>query len=152
MVLPLAGERPPYPFLSTSSRERQGRISPDGRKVAYVSDTSGRDEVYVRPFPGPGQWQVSVDGGTAPRWRLDSKELYFLTPDQRLMAVATGSQGETFTAGAPTLLFQPRIVAATTRPAYDVARDGRFLINSDVIEASTEPIHLLLNWKQLGRQ
>jgi hypothetical protein len=68
------------------------------------------------------------------------------------MAIETGTKGQTFTAGAPKPLFQPRIVAATTRPPYDVARDGRFLINSDVIEASTEPIHLLLNWKLLGRE
>jgi Tol biopolymer transport system component len=152
MVLPLAGERKPYSFLSTPSRERQGRISPDGRWVAYVSDVSGRDEVYVREFPGAGgPWQVSVDGGTAPRWRADGKEIFFLTPDETLMAIETGAKGQTFSAGAPKPLFQPRIVAATTRPPYDVARDGRFLINSDVIEASTEPIHLLLNWKLLGR-
>jgi serine/threonine protein kinase len=152
MVLPVAGERKPHSFLSTTSRERQGRFSPNGRMVAYVSDTSGRDEVYVRHFSGSGGlWQVSVDGGTAPRWRADGKELYFLTPDETLMAVETGSQGNTFTAGAPKPLFQPRIVAAITRPPYDVARDGRFLINSDVREASTEPIHLLLNWKLLRR-
>src|ERR1019366_6551897 len=68
MVLPLSGDRKPFPFLSTPFNETQGVFSPDGKWVAYQSNESGRSEVYVRPFPGPGgQWQVSTGGGGAPR-------------------------------------------------------------------------------------
>jgi Tol biopolymer transport system component/tRNA A-37 threonylcarbamoyl transferase component Bud32 len=148
MVLPLTGDRKPYPFLSTPFNEQQGVFSPDGKWVAYQSNESGRNQVYVRPFPGPGgQWQVSTEGGTSPRWRADGKELYYLASDSKLMAVAVLAQGAAFTPGTPAALFQTRIPQSNNRPNYDVARDGRFLIATDLQDTSTEPIHLLLNWK-----
>jgi len=147
MVLPLTGDRKPFPFLSTPFNEQQGVFSPDGKWVAYHSNESGRNEVYVRPFPGPGgQWQLSTAGGTSPRWRADGKELYYVTPDAKLMAVPVVTQGSTLTPGTPQLLFQTHLPLGSNRPQYDVARDGRFLINTDLQDASTEPIHLLLNW------
>ena len=158
MVLPLAsteklGDRKPFPFLSTPFNEQSGAFSPDGKWVAYLSNESGRNEVYVRPFPGPGgQWQVSTGGGDAPRWRADGKELYYVAPDFKLMAVAvvttqSAAQGATFTPGTPQALFQTYMVQGSgQKQQYDVARDGRFLINTELQEASTEPIHLLLNW------
>jgi hypothetical protein len=116
--------------------------------VAYQSDESGRFEVYVRPFPGPGgQSQVSTGGGNSPRWRKDGKEIYYIAPDLKLMAVAVATQGTTFTPGTPEALFQTHITGGANRQQYDVARDGRFLINTDLADTSTEPIHLLLNWK-----
>jgi len=153
MVLPLTdsrkpGDRKPYPFLSTQFSQTQGAFSPDGKWVAYQSNESGRNEVYVRPFPGPGgQWHVSTGGGISPRWRADGKELYYLAPDNKLMAVAVTVQGAAFTPGTPETLFQTHIVSPGLRPQYDVARDGRFLINTDLQDTSAEPIHLLLNWK-----
>src|ERR1019366_6381374 len=69
-VLPLTGDRKPFPFLQTQFSEREGRLSPDGRWVAYRSNESGRNEIYVAPFPGPGgKWQISNAAGTYPRWR-----------------------------------------------------------------------------------
>jgi Tol biopolymer transport system component/predicted Ser/Thr protein kinase len=148
MLLPLTGNRKPYPFLSTPFHEGEGVFSPDGRWVAYQSNESGRFEIYVRPFPGPGgQWQVSTAGGTMPRWRKDGKELYYLAPDLKLMAAAAGAQGETFTPGTPEALFQTHMTPGNIRQQYDVTRDGRFLVNTDLFDTTTEPIHLLLNWK-----
>jgi serine/threonine protein kinase len=148
MVLPLRGDRKPFPFLSTPFHEQQGVFSPDGKWVAYQSDESGRVEVYVRPFPGPGgKWQVSTEGGNSPRWRKDGKELYYLASDLKLMVVAVMAQGATFAPSTPEALFQTHIALGTNKPQYDVARDGRFLIDTELADASTEPIHLLLNWK-----
>ena len=156
MVLPMTGtgDREPFAFLSTPFNEAQGVFAPDGTWVAYQSNESGRNEIYVRPFPGPGgQWQISTGGGTSPRWRKDGKELYYLSPDNKMMAVPVAiqrtAQGGTFVPGTPTALFQTHIGLApgTNKPNYDVARDGRFLINTALDDTSTEPIHLLLNWK-----
>ncbi|MBI2833800.1 MAG: serine/threonine-protein kinase, partial [Acidobacteria bacterium] len=102
-VLPLFGDRKPYPFLKTEFDESQARFSPDGRWMAYVSNESGRLEVYVRPFPGPGtKWQISPNGGSQPQWRRDGKELFYIAADHRLMAVAVKS-GAMFEAAAPTV-------------------------------------------------
>ena len=148
MVLPLSGERKPYPFLSTVFNEAQGVFSADGKWVAYQSNEAGRFEIYVRPFPGPGgQSQVSIAGGTSPRWRADGRELYYLAPDNKLMAVAASAQNGTFVPGTPEALFPTHIVSGGNRQQYDVARDGRFPINTELESTSTEPIHLLLNWK-----
>jgi hypothetical protein len=148
MILPLFGDRKPYPFLSTPFTETQGVFSPDGKWVAYQSNEAGRFEIYVRPFPGPGgQWQISTGGGTSPRWRSDGKELYYLTPDNKLMSAAATAQGGTFQPGTPEVLFQTHAARTTNKPQYDVSRDGRFLIDSELEDAVTEPIHLLLNWR-----
>ena len=115
--------------------------------MAYQSNESGRFEIYVRPFPGPGgQWQISTQGGTSPRWRSDGKELYYLAPDNKLMAVAAGAQGGTFVPGTPVVLFQTHPAPGINKQQYDVSRDGRFLINTDLQDTTTEPIHLLQNW------
>ena len=144
-VLPLDEDRKPRVFLKTEFDERDGQFSPDGRWVAYRSDESGRLETYVRPFPGPGaQWQVSTAGGIAPRWRPDGKELYYIAPDGRLMAVPIGVQGATLEPGTPAPLFQTRIFGGGQ---YDVALDGRFLINVTTGDAITSPITLIQNWK-----
>jgi hypothetical protein len=151
-VLPLTGDRKPFPFVSTPFDEQQGVFSPDGRWVAYQSDESGRYEIYVRPFPGPGgQAQASAGGGHSPRWRADGKELYYLAPDLRLMAAKVSAQGTGFTAATPESLFPTHINQATNRPQYDVARDGRFLILTDLPDTSAEPIHLLLNWRPMAK-
>jgi serine/threonine protein kinase len=158
MVLPLApdqktGDGKPYAFLSTPFNEQNGVFSPDGKWVAYESNESGRYEIYVRPFPGPGgQWQVSTGGGNSPRWRaggpVGKYELYYLAPDQKLMAAGVAAQGASLAPGTPEALFQTLPAAIlNNRQPYDVGRDGRFLIATEVESASTEPIHLLQNWK-----
>ena len=120
--------------------------------MAYQTNESGRFEVVVQPFPDAGgKWQVSIAGGAAPRWRADGKELYFLAPDAILMAVPVTGAGTSFEAGTPVALFPTRIVnggsVATNRPQYAVARDGRFLINQPVGDATAAPITLILNWQ-----
>ncbi len=81
-LLPMQGEAKPFVFLNTPSDERSSQFSPDGRWVAYQSNESGRFEIYVRPFPGPGgQWLISAAGGIQARWSRDGKELYYVAPD-----------------------------------------------------------------------
>ena len=92
--MPLSGDRKPVPFLKTPFAELNGVLSPDGRFLAYQSNESGRQEIYVQAFPGPGgKWQISTSGGREPQWRADGKELYYRAFDQKVMAVdiQTGS-------------------------------------------------------------
>ncbi|MEQ1757198.1 MAG: protein kinase [Vicinamibacterales bacterium] len=136
---------------NTSAQEVLAALSPDGRWVAYQTNESGRFEVVVQPFPGGGsKWQVSTSGGVAPRWRADGKEIYFLTPDAKMMAVPVTAAGTSFEVGTPVMLFVTGIVdggsVANNRPQYAVARDGRFLINQSVGDGRAAPITLLMNW------
>jgi hypothetical protein len=157
-VLPMAGDPKPFPFLNSTFTEGNGAFSPDGHWVAYESDESGRYEIYVRPFPGPGgQWQVSTAGGKDPRWRPDGKELYYIAPDGHLMAAPIASSGTALQPGLPTALFQPRILFGGTpnllyRQQYDVAPDGRFLINVNVDESTAAPITVITNWHPEAKQ
>jgi hypothetical protein len=141
----LSGDRKPVPFLQTQFDEDRGRFSPDGRWVTYQSDESGVNEVYVAPFPGPGRkWQVSTAGGRLPRWRSDGAEIFYLDPDNRLMAVAVNGKGDTFEIGPTQPLFEFRPAGAGYR--YDVTADGqRFLINA-FPEQAPEPITVVINW------
>jgi serine/threonine protein kinase/Tol biopolymer transport system component len=159
-VLPLAGDpsagsgqgRKPFPLLQTDFWEDHAQISPDGRWFAYISNESGRYETYIQSFPKPGgKWQVSTGGGIAPRWRGDSRELYYIAPDQKLMAVAIRGDA-TLEVGQPTVLFQTRIFESggfveTDKQQYDVTPDGqRFLINTPVEGATSPPLTVVLNW------
>lgn len=147
--LPLSGERKPELFLKTASLT-QARFSPDSRQVAYVSDESGRAEVYVENFPTPNsKRQISVHGGTQPRWRRDGKELFFIAADGRLMAVPIRG-GAALEIGTPAALFDARIGvnfgdSRGDRQQYDVSADGqRFLIN--MVSSEPSPITVVLNW------
>jgi len=151
------GERKPFPVLQTPFDETAGQFSPDGHWLAYQSNESGPVEVYVRPFPGPGgKWQVSMAGGNQPRWRPDGKELFYVAPDDRLMAVsiAVGVDKQTLETGSPVPLFATRLasgagitgVGVLPKPQYAVAPDGRFLMNVAVEEATGPPITVVLNW------
>jgi Tol biopolymer transport system component len=148
-VLPLTGDRKPYPLLQTKFGEADGRISPDGRWVAYRSNESGRNEIYVAPFPGPGgKWQISTAGGYFPRWRHDGSEIFFLTLDSRLIVASVNGKGVGFEVGAVKPLFATRIVAFTGAGyQYDASADGqRFLINTSPEQATSAPITVVLNW------
>lgn len=145
-ILPLQGDRMPLLVVRTPTEEGCGQISPDGRWLAYVSGEAGKEAVYVQPFtPGSqatGRWQVSSNGGVVPRWRRDGKELFYLSLEQKLMAVPVSS-GATFQAGAPRPLFQTR---ATGFLRYDVTADGqRFLVNTAIEQPASLPT-VVLNW------
>jgi hypothetical protein len=160
-AMPLSGDRKAIPVVQTPFDEVQGQISPDGQWLAYVSNESGRYEVYAQTFPkAGGKWQVSTSGGTQPRWRRDGRELYYLDPSNRLTAasIRTEADGRAFDVGQPTVLFPTRIAVGGSifptgyfsRAQYDVAADGRFLVNVQTDEES--PITVVLNWEQaLGR-
>ena len=128
--VPLSGDRKPIPFVETPYLERAGQFSPDGQWVAYQSNETGRYEIYVRSFPGPGgQQQVSTSGGIQARWRSDGQEMYYLAPDGKLMAVSIAMHGAAIQPGMPVALFQTRIWGGGTNAAqnqqYDVSPDGR---------------------------
>ena len=148
-ALPLAGERKPFPVVQTSAEESSGQFSPDTRWIAYVSNESAaRPEVYVKTFPNPGgPWRISTTGGSQPRWRADSKELFYVAPGGRLMAVPieTGTDGS-LSAGQPLELFQTPGIDVGSRPQYAVAPDGRFLMNAVIPAPKAPPITVLLNW------
>jgi len=146
-VLPLSGDRKPVPFLQTKFIENAGQFSPDGRWVAYESDESGRIEVYVVPFPGPGgKWQVSTGGGRYPKWPHDGTELFYLAPDNTLMAAAVNGKGASFEVGAIKPLFETPTFIGFGNP-YDVTADGqRFLVNAVPEQAASAPITVVFNW------
>ena len=151
--VPLSDDHKPVSFVETAFLERAAQFSPrDGRWVAYHSNESGPYEVYVRSFPGPGgQQQVSTSGGIQARWSSDGRELYYIAPNGALMAVPMTMKGTALEPGTPVPLFQTRIwgggTNATQGQQYDVAPDGRFLINAVAKDAAAAPITLLLNWK-----
>jgi eukaryotic-like serine/threonine-protein kinase len=129
MVMSLTGKRLSEPLVQTKSREMNAELSPDGRWFAYQSDQSGRDEIYVRPFPNAsaGQWKVSSSGGTRPLWARSGDELFYESAGA-LMRVAVTS-GPTFEAGIPTRLFDGPYVYGALERMYDISPDGqRFLL------------------------
>ena len=137
-------------FLKAASILRNGQFSPDGKWVAYASNETGKWQIYVTSFPeARGKWQVSTGGGEQPRWRGDGKELFYLSADYKMMAVAV-TTGANFDAGTPEALFQttPRQPVSTNDQfVYDVSRDGqRLLIITQVKGAETAPMSVILNW------
>jgi eukaryotic-like serine/threonine-protein kinase len=145
--LPQFGDRKPSVFLRTRFNEHTAKFSPDGRWVAYISDESGRGDVYVTPFPtASGKWQISTGGGAFPRWRRDGKELFYLAPDNTLMAADVNGQLSAFAVGAVRPLFQAAIRVGQAS-AYDVTADGRrFLVNTYEETVASKPLTLVVNW------
>lgn len=136
--------------------ETEGQFSPDGRWVAFVSNESGRPEVFVQSFPeGGARTQVSTDGGTQVRWSGDGKEIFYVAPDGRMMAVSIAFGGASTVVKLPVPLFQTHLATGTNvlgnKPQYAVSRDGRFLLNT-AIESASAPIVVSVNWmKKLAR-
>jgi Tol biopolymer transport system component len=150
-VLPMFGDRKPMPYLQTEFSEAQGRFSPDGRWVVYVSDESGRAEVYVQSFPATGgKWQISSGGGDQPVWRRDGKELFYAAADRTLMSVDVSQSASTFQAGVPKPLFGIHIGTSgftSLRNYFLVTADGqRFLVNNSLDDAVSFPVNVILNW------
>jgi serine/threonine protein kinase/Tol biopolymer transport system component len=139
----------PTRFLTGKGSETNGQISPDGKWVAYASDESGNWEIYVTSFPGAaGKWQLSRGGGGEPRWRGDSKEIFYIAPGGMLMAVSVNSANG-FATGTPAPLFQVygrAPISSTDVFSYDVTKDGkRFLVNRYVKPEHPAPLTVLLN-------
>jgi Tol biopolymer transport system component/predicted Ser/Thr protein kinase len=143
-------DKAPKPFLQGPYVETAAVFSPDSRWLAYASDESGRSEVYVQPFPGPGaKTPVSTAGGGQPRWRGDGRELFYREPSGRFMAVPVTLGAGSFEAGTPQPLFALR-ANATPGTHYDVTADGqRFVVSVPVQAEGTSPLTLVLNWPAL---
>jgi Tol biopolymer transport system component len=149
--LSLGDQSPPKPFVETEAQERDGQFSPDGRWVAYQSNESGRFEIYMRPFPGPGnRIQVSSGGGQQVRWGANGRELFYIATDRRLVSVplAPGAYG-TASIGRPVPLFRIEFDNnPQARQQYVVSNDGlRFLVNAATEVTDAPSITLISNWK-----
>jgi Tol biopolymer transport system component len=150
-IVPMEGAaHTPIPFLATPADETSAAFSPNGKWIAYSSDESGRRDVYVREFApdrnpaaAAGKWTISLDGGDKPRWSRDGKELYYIATDGKMMAVPIKG-GAAFAPGTPIPLFDTRV---TGFMPFDVAPDGRFLINTLPADAtSRSSITVVVNW------
>jgi Tol biopolymer transport system component len=148
LVLRLS-DRKVQPFLRTPFNEADPRFSPDGRWIAYMSDESGRSEIYAQPYPGPGgKWQISTDGGTEPVWNRNERELFYRSGN-KMMAVEITTQPN-FALGNPRVLFEgPYVLATVPISNYDVSPDGRrFLMvkPTEQVQAAPTQINVVLNW------
>jgi eukaryotic-like serine/threonine-protein kinase len=150
-TLPLFGDRKPSAFIEGGFRAVSAQFSSNGRFVTYASNETGRNEIYVRTFPQQtGKWQISASGGTDPMWRRDGKELYFLSPDEKLMAVDVDTNAGTFQAGIPKELFQAQTIPPWYwRNIYVPSADGqRFMMIAPAIDAKPAPITVVVNWAE----
>ncbi len=155
-AVPSDGSGSPVPLANSRFEERQGQFAPNGRWFAFQSDESGRFEIYLQPFPGPGpKLPVTTEGGTQPRWRGDGRELFYVAPDATLMAVpVTWSRDGSPDVGRPTVLFRTDMVGGgapglpgTSRFEYAVKKDASvFLVNTRDGASQTAPITIVLNW------
>jgi hypothetical protein len=147
-VLPLYGERKPFLYLSDGFDKAQAVFSPDSRWIAYTSRESGSYQVFVRPFPkaSGGKWQISSNGGMAPRWRKDGKELFFLDGSGKLAAVAVTTDG-TFGFGKPVTL-GPRVnfPLFPNVISFDVDPSGQRFVISRSVQEEPPPITVVVNW------
>ena len=146
-VLPLQDKGKPFPLLESPFIESTAYFSPNGRWVAYMSNESGRFEVYIRPFPDAGgKWQVSANGGTFPQWRADGKELFYISNDQKLMAVAVQG-GNTFAMDTAKELFD-LASKSVSRNHFAVTADGqRFLLIRQTQSSAPPPVTVVANWQ-----
>jgi len=150
-ALPLFGERKPFPVVQSSFNARDPALSPDGKWLAYTSTEGGISNVYVVPFGhGSGKWQISSDGGHSPRWRHDSKELFYVSSDLDLMSANVSTTSGSFSVGKVHTLFQAHMLAlSTTSAAYDVTADGKKFAVITATHEPSEPLTLVTNWPAL---
>jgi hypothetical protein len=149
-ILPVSGDRKPFPYIKTEFNETHSQFSPDGRWVTYVSDESGRPEVYVQGFPSAGgKWQVSTGGGDQPQWRGDGKELFYMAPDKKLMSVSV-TAGASFEYGAPVTLFATHVAyigqTDDRNHYFSVPNGQRFLVINNLVQGKSQAITVVLNW------
>jgi Tol biopolymer transport system component len=144
----------PELLVATAAIEFNPEVSPDGRYLAYQSNESGRDEIYVKPFPrvSEGRWQVSTEGGTRPTWARNGRELFYVDLANAMTAVPVQTAMPTFSAGNPTRLFPTAYPTSLTAPRdYDVAPDGRrfLMVKADATrDRTTTPASMIVvqNW------
>ena len=146
-ALPTDGTSKPFPVITGQFTEVAPVFSPDGRYLAYMSNETGRFEIYVQQFPGPGgKWQVSAHGGLEPHWSVNGKTIYFRSPDAKIMA-AHVEAGAAFSADVPQALFAAPILPGQRRNDFVVTQDGqRFLILAPIGKESAAPMVLILHW------
>jgi Tol biopolymer transport system component len=148
-ILPMTGDRKPFLYLNSAHINSGGQVSPDGRWLAYGSNETGRMEVYVSSFPeAKGKWQVSFTGGQAPRWRKDSRELFYCRIDGTLMAAEVTPGRDSFAVGSATQVTERQIFQGNVYGrSYDVFPDGQRLI---MLAVKPLPVHapltLITNW------
>jgi Tol biopolymer transport system component/predicted Ser/Thr protein kinase len=143
-VLPLFGDKKPFNYLHSEFNETYAKLSPNGQWLAYSSDESKRFEIYVVTFPNlGGKWQVSTNGGDRPVWSRDGKELYFISANSKMMGVEIRG-GTKFDFGVPKPLFDVRIGGTAW---FDVGKDGKFLMPSQVEASATVPMTVVVNWQ-----
>jgi len=142
-ILPTTGDSKPFPFLQTEFNEYGASFSPDGRWVAYTSNESGRNEVYVRPFPGPGgKSQVSVSGGFYPKWRSDGKEIFY--------NIRNNTQATEISLGPSSIEVgvTREIFTSPSNNSFDVTRDGQRFLFVDGESENFSPLTLVVNWPE----
>jgi Tol biopolymer transport system component len=146
LAAPASGASPPIPVAAGPGFEALGQFSRDGRLVAYSSNESGRNEVYVVTFPEPGgKWQVSQDGGSEPRWSRDGRELCYVDRENRILSVEVTTSPSGFETGAVRPLFQFHAAGGFWR--YDVSPDGlRLLVTVPPEDEASSPVTLMTNW------
>jgi Tol biopolymer transport system component len=154
-IVPLTGERKPQPFLQTKFNEMQARFSPDSRWIAYQSEESGRYEVYVQPFPGPGgKWQISTNGGTTPVWAQNGRELFYMSSGN-FMSVSVTAQ-PTFSASTPRIVadYPPFLMGRLSNGVYDVSADGQqiLFVRANVENGPPDEVRVVLNWTEELKQ
>jgi hypothetical protein len=151
-ILPMKGDRTPQPFLQTHFAEWGPGFSPDGHWIAYTSDESGRSEVYVRPYPGPGgKWQISTEGGEEPRWSRTGELFYRNATKWMAVRVQTSPA---FSAEKPKVMFEGNYINVMGIE-YDVAPDGKHFVMIQANEPKSPPteFNVVLNWfSELQRQ
>ena len=147
-MLPMEGERKPYPYLQGQFQEQHPAISPDGKWLAYTSTESGRREVYVQRFPGPGEKvQVSTDGGAYPVWSRDGHRLIYESSDALWAVDVTRSPA--FRAGKAHVLYQGQIWNEAAGPNYALSPDGkRFVVVERSKDTAEANINVVLNWNE----
>jgi serine/threonine protein kinase/Tol biopolymer transport system component len=145
-TFPLFGDRKPVPYLQTEFSEQGGEYSPDGKWIAYWSDESGTDEVYLRSARQTGgKLLVSSSGGSRPRWRRDGREIFYLAPTNEVMAAKVRQNGSTLEIDTPARLFKVR--TESLFPSYDVSADGqRFLVVSSSLQKQPSPLTVVVHW------
>lgn len=156
MLLSLQGEHRTQPLVQTPFDELNAEVSPSGRWIAYQSDESDRDEIYVRPFPnvGEGRWQVSTGGGTQPLWSRNGQELFYVTPNGEALMSAPVSDTSSFKAGNPTKVVaaQRYLTVLSANRMYDVPPDGRRFVMVKAAESDrvTAPASMIVvqNWTE----
>jgi serine/threonine protein kinase len=144
-MLPMVGEHKPFAYLNSSTSEHFGEFAPDGKWVAYASNATGREEVYVATFPDShARFQISSAGGSNPKWRHDGRELYYVDADRNIVAVPVSLVGDTAEVGKPRVLF--RVTGLSPGYALNVSTDGQRFLLPHYSGLRTSDMTLVTNW------